>query len=641
MTHSPSLLPASILFIACAAAAARASGPDASACAAARATFATTCARCHNADGTGYIPIGTPDFTDPKWQAAHSDAELENAVRSGVGGRMPPFGAAFSNAQIEALVTCVVRGFGEVKARAGRGARPVQAPPPRMGATLPPPGRGAGPVMLGSVGVYTEHNTNERTGANLRETTLTPRNVNARQFGLLFRQVVDDQVYTQPLYVPNLPIAGGRHNVVYVATVANTVYAFDADTERPAYWHVNLGPPASIQEHPAFWCQDILGNMGIIGTPVIDPVSRTLYVVALTDDGGRFVQRLHALDLCTGAERPHSPVAIAAPLFDAIMQNQRPALLLSDGRLYVGYSSHCDVGPYHGFLFRFDPETLRQEGVFDTCPAGDGGSIWQSGQGPAADGAGNIYFVTSNGVWDGKRNFSDSFLRLSPDERLLDWFTPSDYDEINRSDLDLNSSGAMLIPGAHEVIGVGKQGIAYLLDTRRLGHLGGEHAVQRVKISATQINGSAVFWRSAARGDLIYYWPQLAKLLELGFDGRRLNPVPLAVGQATAAYPGAMLSISADGGRDGILWANAAPLTYAHPAAVLRAYDANDVARELWDSNQDAPRDSLGWVSKNAPPTVVNGKVYVSSFGALQVGTGALYVYGLLPRNGGGSASGH
>ncbi len=609
--------------------------PDPAVCAAARATFAGTCARCHNADGSGAVSLGIPSFIDPQWQGAHSDAELTQAIRNGRNGRMPAFGSALSPDQIDALVTCVIRRFAPKSSGKGRHPRPPEPPPVPIEPQLKPPGHGAGPVVLEDVGVYTQHNDNGRTGANLRETILTPANVNVRRFGLLFRHVVDDQIFAQPLYVPNLAIAGGRHNVVIVATAANTLYAFDADTNIPPYWTVNLGPPGSVEQHH-FWCLDILGNMGIIGTPVIDPATGTFYVVALTHEGGAFVQRLHALDLATGAERRDSPVVIAADGFDPILQNQRPALLLSRGDLYVGYSSHCDVGLYHGFLFRFDPRTLQQRGVLNTSPDGTGDSIWQSGQGPAADGDGTIYFVTSNGTWDGRRNFADSFLKVDHELHLQDWFTPTNYAELDRRDHDLNSSGAMLLPGTHEVMGAGKEGVVYLIDTRNLGHLGDEHAVQHFPAAKTEVNGGAVYWQSEARGGLVYLWAQDDALRVFGFNHGRFEPKPLAVGADTSAYPGGILSISANGGTNGILWANAALTAHGsghvNGPAVLRAYDASDVTRELWDSNMNPARDMPGRISKNAPPTVVNGKVYLATFGALPVGTGALYVYGLLPN---------
>lgn len=628
----PALLAAASL-LAVAAAPLRGAVPGPEARAAAYAEFSATCSRCHNADGSGFAALGIPNFLDQQWQAAHPDDELLQAIRNGRNNKMPAFGAIDSPERIDALLD-YVRGLAPKATGKPHGPRPPEPPPPAIEPSLPAPGRGAGPVVLARVGVYTQHNDNGRTGANLRETILTPANVNPRQFGLLFRHVLDDQVFAQPLYVPALEVAGGRHNVVIVATAANTVTAFDADVDAPAYWRVSLGSAGSVEQHH-FWCLDIVGDMGIVGTPVIDPSRQTLYVVALTHEGTGFVQRLHALDLRTGAERPHSPAVISSPGFDPLLQNQRPALLLSKGSLYVGYSSHCDVGPYHGYLFRFNPRTLQQTGLLNLSPGGDGNSIWQSGQGPAADEDGTIYFVTSNGIWDGRRNFSNSFLRVSRDLRIEDWFTPTNYAELDIRDHDLNSTGAMLIPGTHEMLGAGKEGFAYVIDTAHLGHLGDEHAVQRFRATKTEVNVGPVFWRSAARGALLYYWGQDDALHAFAFKDGRFNPQPVAVGAATSAYPGGILSISANGDHDGILWANAALVphgtSHINGPGVLRAYDANDITHELWDSNLDAAHDTPGRVSKNAPPTVVNGKVYLASFGALPVGTGALDVYGLLP----------
>jgi len=601
----------------------------------AKAEFANTCARCHNADGSGYAALGIPSFADPQWQGAHSDAELKQAISHGWNGKMPAFGAAYTPEQIDALVEWIIRGFAPKGSGTPQAPRPPEPPPVPIEPSLAPPGYGKGPIVLGTVGVYTQHNNNRRTGANLDETILAPANVNPRQFGLLFRQVVDDQVFAQPLYVPDLEVGGGRHNLVIVATAANTVYGFDADHEGAPYWKINLGPPGSVEQHH-FWCLDILGNMGIIGTPAIDPETKTLYVVALTHENDGFVQRLHAVDIRTGAERPHSPTVITAADFDPILENQRPALLLSKGSLFVGYSSHCDVGVYHGFLFRFDPQTLRQTGLLNTSPGGEGNSIWQSGQGPAADDDGTIYFVTSNGTWDGQRNFGDSFLKVDRQMRIQDWFTPSNYLELDRRDQDLNSSGAMLLPGTHEVMCAGKQGLLYLVDTSHLGHLGDEHAVQVFRAAKTEVNGGAVYWKSSSRGAMVYLWGQDDALHVYAFDGNKLDPKPIAIGAHTSAYPGGILALSAEGETHGILWANAALAehgsSHINGPGVLRAYDATDVTRELWDSNMDPASDCPGRVSKNAPPTVANGKVYLSSFGTLPVATGALYVYGLLPR---------
>ncbi len=608
---------------------------DAPSAAAVRAVFAETCARCHNGDGTGNIAMGIPNFADPRWQDRHPDAELKAAIAKGLNNRMPPFGAVLNEAQIDAMIATVIRPLKNPAVHPDQRLSEEELNPQRIENTIAGPGMGAGPIVLGRVGVYTQHNDNTRAGANLQETTLTPETVRAGNFGLLFRHDVDDQVFAQPLYVPDFMIRGARHNVVIVASAANTVYAFDADRAGPPYWQVNLGRPGSVQLHHC-WCLDILGNMGIIGTPVIDPAAGTLYVVALTYEHDAFVQRLHALDLATGSERPHSPAVILAADFDPVQENQRPALVLSRGSVYVGYASHCDMEPYHGFLFRFDAITLRQLGAINLSPTGQGNSIWQSGQGPAVDADGSIYLVTSNGKWDGERNLSDSFLRLTPELAVTDWFTPTNYPELDRRDWDLNSSGAMLIPGTHAMVATGKQGIMYVIDTQHLGHLGDEQALQHFRVAKGEVNVGSVFWASGSRGGMVYVWGQDDALKAFAYRDGRFETEVLAVGAATSAYPGGILSISASGGAGGIVWANAALTAHGtghlNSPAVLRAYDANDITHELWNSNLDAAHDSPGRISKNAPPTVVNGKVYLASFGALPVGTGALYVYGLLPK---------
>jgi hypothetical protein len=483
--------------------------------------------------------------------------------------------------------------------------------------------------------VLTQHNDLERTGANLKETVLTPSNVNAKQFGMLFKRVVDDQVYSQPLVVPNVKIGGGTHDVVYVTTVNNSVYAFDANDAGASdpIWHVNFGTPANVDDGK-FGCTDINGKMGIIGTPVIDAGGGTLYVVALTRIKDAFVQRLHALDLSTGADLPGSPVRIEAPQFDPLFENQRPALALANQRVYVGYASHCDKNPYHGFLFAFDAKSLQQTGVFNTSPAGMEASIWQSGQAPAVDAEGNIYFVTGNGDWDGKSNFGESFIKLDPNLKLLDWFTPSNYAYLNSTDNDFDSSGAMLVPGTDLVMDGGKQGVLYLVDTGNMGHLGDEHAVQHFQATSSHMH-SIVFWVSARSGRMIYMWGQRDHLRVYRFEDGRLNETPLAVRpEANEGHPGAMLSLSANGDRDGILWAAihaSGDSWHESRPGILHAYDADDVQHELWNSLENPQRDDCGNYSKMAPPTVANGQVYLASFGTQNTRSGQLCVYGLLP----------
>ena len=496
----------------------------------------------------------------------------------------------------------------------------------------------AGCTLISSaqVDVLTQHNNLERTGANLDEKILTPSNVNVKKFGMLFKRVVDDQVYSQPLLVTNVQIGGGTHDVVYITTVNDSVYAFDANDVRAStpLWHVNFGTPANANDGN-FGCTDINGNMGIIGSPVIDKASGTLYVVALTRLRDRFVQRLHALDLTSGTDLPESPVTIEALEFDALMQNQRPALALANGKVYVGYASHCDKNPYHGFLISYDAKTLRQADVFNTTPTAMQGSIWQSGQAPAVDVQGNLYVVTGNGSWNGKENFGESFLKLSPELKLLDWFTPTNHEWLDSTDNDLNSSGAMLVPDSHDVIDGGKEGVLYIVNADQMGHLGDEHAIQHFRFTSSHLH-SIVYWKSAKSGSMLYTWGQRDHLRAYHFEGDTLNPVPISMRpEANHGHPGAMLSLSANGNEDGILWAAihaTGDSWHESRPGILHAYEANNIMHELWNSLEAAQRDDCGNYSKMAPPTIANGKVYLPSFGTKNTGTGQLCAYGLLPN---------
>jgi hypothetical protein len=501
---------------------------------------------------------------------------------------------------------------------------------------------GGGGRARAQVDVLTQHNNNARSGTNLRETLLTPANVNDAQFGMLFKRVVDDQLYTQPLVVTDLRIDGGTHDVVYVTTVNNSVYAFDANDAKAStpIWHVNFGTPANL--HSAdFGCTDMNGQMGIVGTPVIDKARGVLYVVALTKarpmtgPGTGFIQRLHALDLTTGADLPASPVTIQAQDFDPLMENQRPALMLANGMVYVGYASHCDREPYHGFLMAYDAKTLAQVSVFNASPTGEGASIWQSGQGPASDEEGNVYVVTGNGSWDGVKNFSESFLKLTPRLKLLDWFTPTNHFTLDQRDEDLDASGATLIPGTHRVIGGGKEGVLYMLDTRNLGHLDDEHALQHFPATVSHMH-SVVYWRSAKSGDLLFMWGQRDRAKVYKFDGRKFQETPWKMRDVpNQGHPGAMVSLSANGNTNGILWAAihaSGSSWHESRPGILHAFDADDIRHELWNSLEVPNRDDCGEYSKMAPPTIANGRVYLASFGTENVRTGQFCVYGLLPR---------
>jgi len=488
---------------------------------------------------------------------------------------------------------------------------------------------------FGQVSVLTQHNDNARTGANLSETLLTASNVNVKHFGMLFKRVVDDQVYDQPLYVAGVNITGGTHDVVYVTTVNNSVYAFDANeagASKP-FWHVNFGAPAGLADGK-FGCFDMNGNAGIVGTPVIDAENHALYVVALTRVGEGYIQRLHALDLSTGADLPASPVVISAEGFDPLKENQRPGLLLSGGVIYVAYSSHCDKKPYHGFVISYDARSLQQLAVFNTSPSGMAASIWQSGQGPAADSEGNIYFITGNGSWDGTQNFSESFIKLDSQLKLLDWFTPTNHVLLDNKDDDLNASGPMLVPGTNLVMDGGKGGVLYLVDGKHMGHLGDENAVQSFPISTSHIH-SIAYWNSAQNGPMIYLWGQKDQLRVYKFKGGKLETTPFTIlPEVNGGHPGAMVSISANGNKGGILWTAlqaSGDAWHESRPGILRAYDADNVNHELWNSLQNPSRDDCNNYSKMAPPTIANGKVYLASFGTENIGSGQLCVYGLLP----------
>ena len=488
--------------------------------------------------------------------------------------------------------------------------------------------------VTAQVNVVTQHNDLGRTGQNLNETVLTPSNVNVNQFGLLFKTVVDNQLYAQPLVVTNVSIAGGTHNVVYVATTNNSVYALDADNGTQ-YWLKNLGTPISNANYGS-GCVDINGNAGIVGTPVIDPTAGTLYVVNSLNNAGAFSFMLHALDITTGADKSGSPIQITNTGFSALAQNERAGLALSNGNVLVPFSSHCDMGTYHGFLFSYNATTLAKGPVFNTSPSGNGNSLWMSGQGPNVDSSGNIYFGTSNGTWDGVSNFSESFIKLNSSLGLVDWFTAANHANLDGGDLDLDTSGPLLVPPGGRLIMVGKSSTGYVINSANLGHLGDASAVQTIKLGGA-LHGSPVYWNGATNGPEVYMWAQSDNLKAFKFDGNALTTPNFQTGpESISGEPGAYLSISANGNTNGIVWANAVLSGNANHGSVpgaLRAYDANNVATELYNNQQNASRDTCDNFAKNGYATIANGKVYLGSFGTANVGSGQLCVYGLLPTN--------
>jgi Bacterial Ig-like domain (group 2) len=500
-------------------------------------------------------------------------------------------------------------------------------------------------VAAAYTGMLIYHNDLARTGQNPNETILTPSNVNSAQFGKLFSYPLDGGTYAQPLYVQSVAVGNqGVHNVVYVATAHDSVYAFDADGKvSTPLWHVSfINPSTGITAVPPPLDDDAFpgGEIGIIGTPVIDPASGTLYVVSYTLENGKAVYRLHALDLGTGAEKLGGPAVISATVagigdgtdgqghlpFDPTWHLQRQALLLLNGVIYIGFASHGDIRPYHGWLLAYDATTLKQTAAYNDSPNGAAGGIWESGCGPSVDADGNIYLATGNGTFDastGGLDYGDSILKLDPASlRVLDWFAPFNQATLNAVDQDLGSGGVMLLPDQpglhpHLLVVAGKEGRIYLLDRDNLGHYGlmSDSAVQEL---AGQINANDLSTPAYWQGN-IYYASEDDALKMFSLKGGLLSSSPVAKSQVTYGHAGATVSISANGSRGGIVWANNTSAFATGGPAQLYAYDAMDVSHELYDSKQAGSRDTLGTANKFAVPTVINGNVYVGTATELDV----------------------
>ena len=517
------------------------------------------------------------------------------------------------------------------------------------------------------VNVYTRSYNNARTGANLNETVLTPANVTPSQFGKLFAVKTDGQIYAQPLYVSNLYIAGGTHNVVFVATMNNSVYALDADTGA-RLWARNFGTPINPQEVESD--QNVSWNtgMGILSTPVIDPDTNIMYFVSGNEsqvNGAKVYQNhLNAIEIATGQPVAGSPVNITAsystpdliaPLvFNAMRHNQRPGLALSRGNVYIAYASHEDQLPYHGWVIAYNESTLAQVAAYSDTTTGIEGGIWMAGAAPAVDANGNLFLSTGNGSFGATPNrlvqTGNSFIELSPSLELMDYFTPRNSASMNSGDMDLGASGLLLVPNTSRVIGGGKQGVLYMADTLNLGKFNSseDRVLQEFQavygVGTSHIHGAPVYFDGEANGPMIYLWGENDVLRAFQFNGGGyLNADPFATSTMTApirnndgAMPGGFLSISANGNNDGIVWASTpyvADAVHQVVQGVLYAFDASTL-QLLWTDKANDARDEIGRFAKYCPPVVANGKLYMATFGpnGTQDGSGALVVYGLLPR---------
>ncbi len=524
----------------------------------------------------------------------------------------------------------------------------------------------------GQINVLTYHYDLARAGANTNETILTPANVNTNSFGKLFAYALDGQVFAEPLYVSGLVIPGqGTHNVIFATTQHNSVYALDADSNAgPAaglLWHIDLGIPCPVPNNDFANrygpYHDIDPEVGTTSTPVIDLASGTIYVDAFTSEADGYYHRIHALNITNGEEQPYSPVIVAASIpgngvestngmlaFVAEEHLQRPALTLAGGILYVAYSGYADTDPYHGWILGFNPGTLQQLAnyVFNTTPnatvaqwgphAGEGG-LWMCGNGLAGDASNNLYVAVANGSFTantGGTEYGDSVIRFSASNQLAvaDYFTPYNQGSLSTNDTDLGSGGVMLLPDSvgsaahpHLMVGCGKEGSIYLLDRDNLGKFHSGNDSQIVQSLANAMGG--VFGSPAYFNGQIFYQGINDVLRAYKITNGLLATTPVSKAVASFAWPGGTPVISANGTNNAIAWVvqsdayvNGSPLLSG--PSVLHAYNATNLALELYNSSQATTRDPPGLAVKMVVPTVANGKVYVGAQSSLAVyGNGA------------------
>jgi outer membrane protein assembly factor BamB len=514
--------------------------------------------------------------------------------------------------------------------------------------------------------VLTWHNDNARTGQNLAEKILTLQNVNSKAFGKLFVIHVDGKVDAEPLYVQAMQMPGRSvRNVLFVVTEHDSVYAFDADTGAP-FWHVGLLKPGETPSDPRN-CGQVIPEIGITSTPVIDlhrGPHGTIYVVAMSKDlQGHYFQRLHALDLQSGTEELGGPAEIHATypgtgsashdgteIFDPKQYEERAALLLLNGVVYTSWASHCDIDPYNGWIIGYSAQTLEQTGVLNFTPNGAEGSVWQSGAGPASDPQGYVYVLAANGTFDANLDakgfplhgdFGNSFLKISPAGgrlSVIDYFTMYNVAAENAADGDLGSGGPLVLPPMKDAsgkiwrlaVGAGKDRNIYLVNRDDMGKFnprGNQNVYQELPLAMRHGFSRPV---PAYFDGRLYYASTEDTLREYRLQNAQLVAEPVSQTALKFGYPGTSPSISADGSRNGIVWA-VENVKFSYDAgysvpAVLRAYDASNLAHELYNSDQaPAGSDHFGTGNKFITPMIAHGKVYVGT-------TDGVGVFGLLSR---------
>jgi hypothetical protein len=514
-----------------------------------------------------------------------------------------------------------------------------------------PPAPGPGPVGGAASDVLTWHNDAARTGQNLSETMLTPATVNAAGFGLKAMWAVDGGVDAQPLVASAVTVGGSPHDLVIAATEHDTVYAFDAASGAVLWQRSMLGAGETTSDPRG--CGQISPEIGITSTPAIDRTlgpHGTVFVVAATrSSAGQYIERLHALDLASGAERSGSPAVVQATYpgtgdnsaggivtFDPSAYDERSALLVTSGTVVTAWGSHCDNRPYTGWIMSFDEATLAMRSVLNVTPNGEGGAFWAAGSGPAADAGGSLYVLAANGTFDtaltasgfpSSGDFGNGFLKIATTGQLsvADYFATFDTVAQSAADSDLGSGGAMVLPdqtdasGAirHLALGAGKDGNIYVVDRDAMGKFdpAANHAYQVIGGAL----GGSVFSSPAYFNGAVYYGASGAPLQRFVVSAALLATSAASRSSTSFGFPGTTPSVTANGSSGAIVWAveNGSP-------AVLHAYDATDLTRELYNSNQNPARDNLGTGNKFITPTISGGRVYVGT-------TNSVAVFGLLP----------
>jgi hypothetical protein len=534
--------------------------------------------------------------------------------------------------------------------------------------------------------VWTRQYNNQRTGANTNEKILNTDNVNPRQFGKLFSRKVEGMVYAQPLYVPNLTINSKSHNVLIVATMANNVYAFDADSPELSdpLWMKNFGPSLPMSDNAVGTAcgvfKDIEIEAGIVSTPVIDVSSKTLYFVTLNKDASDSQQRhrLHAIDLLTGGEKQNSPVVVEGQVkgtgdgnvngivtFDSKMENQRMGLTLLNGVVYFGFGGYCRTRPYHGWLFGYDAKSLERKFIFCSTPNGHDGGIWQ-GAAPVATDDQYLYLITANGYFSSDTgDYGNSYLKVDPSDvttsgdfagssnGVVSYFTPFNQKGYDDGDLDVGATNPILIPDTDLMFGCSKDGWCYLVNKDNMGGYSGDknNNIQTFKPNPDLqtvyhgIHSTIVTWKSPDNERLIYLWgvADTLRVYKVNVNGRlgtldQNSKTSSALNGYSTNFPGGMLTISSDGTKagTGIVWASLAregSAIHDIRPGELRAFDASDINNQLWTSADNSTRDTVGLFAKWNPPIVANGKVYVGTFSSPPSREAYVHAYGLLTNS--------